>query len=619
MKGVRSRIGVGIAALLLLAGLAVISGASAKSGGSEKKAAISPIPAFSAGQVSAVPTTDWIGVHGNVGNQQYSALTQINKSTVKNLKIAWHSHVVIPTKTKPNFTGVSAESEAIEYKGTMYIPDPKGNVYAIDASTGERLWYHKFVPPPHYTPFIQTSRGLAMGDGNVYQAAMDDSVSALDQSTGRSKWKTIVGNWKVGGSLTAAPMYVNGLVIVGESGGDGGNRCKVVAMDAKTGKVKWVFQVIPTSGVGANTWPAHRAFLGGGALWSSPAVDTKLGLVYIAVGNPIPYNGNVRGPGDELFTESVVALHLNTGKYAWHYQTVHHDIWDYDSAANGVELFDLKVNGRMRQGIAQAGKTGWVYILDRRTGKPLIGITEQPVPQSQYMNTSATQPIPKGQPFADQCAPKSWANWKAPDGNPVTVACLFFPYNDTNYTAFAPSALGGSDWPPTSYDVSTGNLVVCAKNSSSAWKALPTEQSDKLKPLGNFFQVDGLYPPKGSPAKSPVGTVVAMNMRTNMRVWTVKFPAGDMCYSGILTTAGGLVFVGRANGTLQAYDANTGKLLWTSPKLAASVGAAPMTWSMNGKQYVGVYAGGNGIGSSFGSLPNRFGSELYAFALPSSA
>jgi quinohemoprotein ethanol dehydrogenase len=386
-----------------------------------------------------------------------------------------------------------------------------------------------------------------------------------------------------------------------------------VALAAKTGKVKWSFSVIPTGKeIGANTWPAKRAWVGGGAIWNTPAVDTDLGLVYVGVGNPVPYNGNVRGPGDELFTESVLALHINTGKYAWHYQTVHHDIWDYDTAANGVQLFDLEIKGQMRKALAQPGKTGWVYILDRKTGKPILGINEKPVPQNASQHTAATQPIPVGQPCSTQCAPKSWAN-----GKPVTLGCLYTPYDDQHYTAFAPSALGGADWPPTSYSQRTGLLYICSKNSSTAWKALPEEQAGKLKPLGNFFQVDGLFPAKGSPAQYPTGTLVAMNMRSNRVSWTTKFPVGDMCYSGMLATRGGLVFVGRSNGTLQAYNDLNGKLLWTSPQLLASIGAAAMTYEVNGKQYVAVYAGGNGLTQSFGTVKPKFGSELYAVALPS--
>jgi PQQ-dependent dehydrogenase (methanol/ethanol family) len=499
----------------------------------------------------------------------------------------------------------------------MYMPDAKGNVFAMDATTGERLWYYKYKPEKHFTPLLQTSRGVAIGAGQVYMAQTDDHIVALDQATGRVKWDTRVGDWKRGDSMTAAPMYADGMVISGVAGGDAGARCQVVALDAKTGKVKWRFYVIPTGNqVGANTWPAKRAWVGGGAIWNTPAVDQKLGLVYVGVGNPVPYNGNVRGPGDELFTESLLAIHLKTGKYAWHFQEVHHDIWDYDAAANGVELFDLKIKGAMRHAIAQVGKTGWVYILDRKTGKPILGINEKKVPQEAAQHTAATQPVPVGQSFSMQCAPKAWASWKAPDKQPVKVGCIFTPYNDQHYTAFAPSALGGADWPPTSYSQRSGELYICSKDSSTAWKALPQAQAGKLKPLGNFFQIEGLFAQKGSPATASVGSVVAMNMRSNRVSWRVNFPVGDPCYSGVVSTRGGLVFVGRNNNTLQAYDDLTGKLLWTSPKLLASVNAAPMVYSVNGKEYVAVYAGGNSLVGIAGTAKNVGGSELYAFALP---
>jgi len=597
---------------LLVAGASLVSIA----GATGKRSAIAPIPSFSASELAATPTKDWVGVHGNTMNQQFSGLTQINRANVGKLKIAWHTKVFIPTKGKPSFTGSLAEAEPVEYNGTMYMPDAKGNVYAFDATTGERLWYYKYKTPPHFTSLLQTSRGVAIGDGQVFMAETDGQVIGLDQATGRPKWVTTVGDFKKGVTFTAAPLYVDNLVIVGESGGDSGAPCQLVALDANTGKVKWRFDAIPTGKeFGANTW-SNRIYTGGGAMWSSPAVDTKLGLVYIAVGNPIPYNGADRGPGDNLFTESVVAVHLSNGKYAWHFQEVRHDNWDYDPAANGVELFDLKIKGQMRHAIAQAGKTGWVYILDRATGKPILGMNMRPVPQNASQHTAPTQPIPVGQPFSMQCAPAAWKSWKAPDGKPVTVGCIFAPYDDTHFTAFAPTALGGADWPPSSYSPRTGYLYICSKDSSSAWKALPPTTAGHLKPLGNFFQIDGLFGMKNSPASHAQGTVVAMNMRSNRIAWEVRFAGTeDPCYSGVLSTRGGLVFVGRNNGTLQAYNDLTGKLVWTSPKLAAGVNAAPITYSVNGKQYVVVYAGGNGLLGLTGFKAPKSGSDLYAFAL----
>jgi len=606
----------GIRALFVLLVVGSVVTAVAYSA-NKRSHAIEPIPAFTPAELTAEQSDNWPTARGDIYNRQFSAAQAITKANVKGLKIAWHTRVQVPTKGKPNFTGSFAEAEPVVYGGTMYMPDSKGNVFAFDAVTGERLWYYKPKYPKGFAAGLPTSRGVVIGDGKVFMAQTDASIVGLDQSTGRVAWKTVVGDFKQGYFFTSPPTYVNGMLIVGTSGGDFGARCKVVALDGKTGKVKWTFFVIPTGKqIGANTWPAHRVYTGGGAVWAPLVVDPALGSVYVGVGNPIPYNGNVRGKGRELFTESVVALNMNTGKYRWHYQTVHHDIWDYDTAANPLVAFDLTIKGAPRQAIASMGKTGWVYLLDRRNGKPILGIPEKRVPQSPVQHTYPTQPVPIGEPFAAQCAPSSWKNWKAPDGKPVKVGCIFTPYNGRQYTAFAPAALGGVDWPPSSFSPRTGYMYICSKDSSAAWKALPYKEASQLKPLGNFFQIEGLSAQKGSPAQKSQGKVVAMNMRTNRRAWTAPFPVGDICYSGILSTGGGLVFVGRNNQTLQAYDDSTGKLLWTSPQLIASVAAPPMTYQVDGKQYVAVYAGGNGIAAGSGTVKVKYGSDLYTFALP---
>jgi quinohemoprotein ethanol dehydrogenase len=610
MKGIR-------ALLVLLVAGAVL--ATVAWSASSKTHAISPIPAFTASDLTAEPGANWVTARGDMYNRQYSSLDKINKSNVKQLKIAWHTRVAIPTKGKPNFTGAFSEAEPVVFDGTMYMPDSKGNVFAFDAVTGERLWYYKPKYPKNFASGLPTSRGVVIGDGKVFMAQTDGNIVGLDQGTGRVAWKTHAGNYKLGYFFTSPPTYYNGMLIIGQSGGDFGARCQVLGLDAKTGKIKWRFNVIPVGkDLGANTWPKKRAYLGGGAIWAPLTVDPALGLVYVGVGNPVPYNGNVRGAGKELFTESVVALHVDSGKYAWHFQEVHHDIWDYDTAATPLVLFDLKIKGQDRKALASMGKTGWVYILDRRTGVPILGIPEKKVPQEPSQHTWPTQPIPNGEPFAAQCANKAlWSKWKAPDGKPVKIGCAFTPYNDKHYTVFAPTALGGTDWPPSSYSSKTGYMYICSKDSSGAWKALPPVKAGGLKPLGNFFQIEGLFQPKGSPGLKPLGKVVAMNMRTNKRVWSAAFSPGDMCYSGIMSTAGGLVFVGRNDGHLQAYDDFTGKLLWTSPKLIASVGAPPMTYTVNDKQYVAVYAGGNGIEAGSATAKIKYGSDLYTFALPS--
>ena len=613
MKGITALVALVIASAVL-AVVALNATASSKA-----THAINPIPAFTPAQLTAAPGNDWVTSRGDMYNRQFSSLSAITASNVSQLKVAWHTRVAIPTKGKPNFTGSSAEAEPVEYNGTVYMPDSTGNVFAFDAVTGERLWYYKPKYPKGFAASLPTSRGVSIGDGKVFMAQTDASIVGLDQSTGRVSWKTVVGNYKDGYSFTSPPVYVNGVLIAGTSGGDSGARCKVVGINAKTGKIMWTYYVIPTgNALGSNTWPKKRAYLGGGAVWAALTVDPALGDVYVGVGNPIPYNGNVRGKGKELFTESVLALNYRTGKYKWHFQEVHHDIWDYDTAANPLVLFDLNIKGKMRHAVASIGKTGWVYILDRKTGKPVLGINEKKVPQSAVQHTWPTQPIPVGQPFAAQCPDrKLWKGYKAPDGKPYNFGCLFTPYSSDHYTVFAPTALGGADWPPSSYSNKTGYLYICSKDSSGAWKALPEVKAGSLKPLGNFFQVEGLFQKKGSPGTLALGKVVAMNMRTNKKVWEAPFGHGDLCYSGVMSTQGGLVFVGRNNGTFQAYSDTTGKLLWSSPKLVASIAAPPMTYSVNGKQYVAVYAGGNGLAASFGTSKVTYGSDLYTFALPS--
>ncbi|HVU76802.1 MAG TPA: PQQ-binding-like beta-propeller repeat protein [Gaiellaceae bacterium] len=595
--------------------IAAVAGVTLRSASASTKD-ISPIPAFSTSQLTAAPGNDWLTSKGDIWNRNFSSLDQINQSNVNKLKLAWHTRVVVPG-AKANFNGVSDEAEPVEYGGTLYMPDSKGDVFAFDAATGERLWYYKPKYPKGFAPGLPTSRGIAIGNGKVYMAQTDASVVGLDQATGRVSWKTQVGDWKSGYFFTAPPTYVDGTLYIGTSGGDFGAASKVVAINASTGKVKWSFNLIPRGKeLGAKTW-AKGDYNGGGAVWEPLTVDPAAGLVYVGVGNPIPYNGIVRGYGDDLFTESVVALHTSNGKLKWYYQTVHHDIWDYDTAANPLVVFDAKIKGQTRHVIASMGKTGWVYELDRITGKPVLGIKEKKVPQLAQMHTAKTQPIPVGQPFAAQCAPQAWKKWKAPDGKPVQVGCIFTPYGTDHYTAFAPTALGGADWPPSSYSPKTGYMYICSKDASSAWKALPITKKTKLQPLGNFFQIDGLFSPPGTPGRKAVGTVVAMDMRTNTRAWRASFPAGDMCYSGVTSTQGGLVFVGRNNGTLQAYSDTTGKLLWTSPKYPQSIAAPAMTYSLNGKQYVAVYAGGNSISAGSGTVKVKYGSDLYVFALPS--
>jgi PQQ-dependent dehydrogenase (methanol/ethanol family) len=596
-----------VVAFVAVASLALVVAATAGN-----KATPVPSPAFNAKQLTAASGDDWLGWNGNVYNQRYSTLNEINATNVKQLKIAWTRKMTIPgVKAKVGALGVFAEQSPVVYKGIMYMPDASGNTWAFDGGSGERIWTQQAKFPKGLTPLLP-SRGVAQGDGKVYIGLGDATITAMDQSTGRIVWKKAIADWKDGYYFTNAPTYYKGMILTGTSGGDSGARAFVVALDAKTGKEKWRFWVIPQKkgDPGYWTWPKKKAFLGGGAMWNTPTVDPELGLMYILVGNPIPYSGVIRGSGQELFTDSILALNIKNGKLRWYHQMVHHDIWDLDPT-NPTILFDLP-NGV--KGVAHAGKTGFLYLYNRKTGKPLYGMPEKKVPQLASVHTYPTQPYPVGDPFSKQCATKSaYAGKKAPDGGAYKVGCIFTPYDDKGFVAFAPAALGGANWPPSSYSPDTGYMYICSKDSESAWRAIP-EEDQKLKALGDFAQIEGLTPGEGVNVPS-TGRIVAMNLRNNRLVWSVKWPT--ICYSGITTTAGNLLFVGNNEGYLNAYNAKTGALVWKSPKLKGGVNAPPVTYTANGKQYVAVFAGGNGIASIFGGSKPFYGSTFYAFALPS--
>ena len=434
------------------------------------------------------------------------------------LKIAWHTRVAIPTKGKPNFTGAFSEAEPVVYGGTMYMPDTKGNVFAFDAVTGERLWFYKPKYPKGFSSGLPTSRGVVIGDGKVFMAQTDGNIVGLDQSTGRVVWKTNAGDYKQGYFFTSPPTYYNGTLVIGQSGGDFGARCKVLGLDAKTGKIKWHFNVIPVGKeLGSDTWPKKRAYLGGGAVWAPLTVDPALGLVYIGVGNPVPYNGVQRGKGKELFTESVVALNASTGKYRWHYQEVHHDIWDYDTAANPLVLFDLTIKGTPAEGAREHGqdRLGLHPRPPERQAHPRHPGEEGAADAAQH--TYPTQPIPNGDPFAAQCADqKVWSKWKAPDGKPVKVGCIFTPYDDKSVHGVRADRPRRHRLAAVELQLEDGLHVHLLEGQLGRVEG-PTsgEGGPALKPLGNFFQIEGLFPPKGSPGLKPVGRVVAMNMRTN--------------------------------------------------------------------------------------------------------
>ena len=523
---------------------------------------------------------EWLSYGGNLFNQRYSSLDQINTSNVAQLKGAWTYH------TGSSSDASSFESSPIVSGGIMYLTGPQSQVYALDAKTGSELW--KYIPDYGGTQVAgvsgapalplccgQVNRGVAIGDGRVYLAQLDDKITALDARTGNLLWTTEDDDPRAGYSQTMAPLFYNGMVVVGVSGAEYEIRGHVTAYDAATGTQMWRFFTIPQPGdVGSETWPQGSDMwqFGGGSMWQTPAVDPDLGMMYIAVGNPSPDLDGTQRAGNNLFTESIVALDLKTGKYRWHFQEVHHDIWDYDSISPNV-LFDVQMNGKTVKGLGQAGKTGWLYLLDRTNGQPLVGIDEKAVPQLGSQNTAPTQPFPIGDSFVPQACTESIANYP--------TSGIFTPFRD-DPILICPGANGGTEWSPSSYSPLTNLMYVCGIHQPQVWTAKPDKIEQGTLRLGSAF----VTPPGGHTS----GTFTALDVRTNRIAWQANLD--QMCIGGSLATAGGLVFTGEGNGNADAYDAKSGNRLWQF-QTGAGANSPPMTYSIDGQQYVAIASGGN--------------------------
>jgi alcohol dehydrogenase (cytochrome c) len=547
-------------------------------------AAAQPIaraPAFNAERLSTLPTDEWITNGGTLANQRYSPLTLINRDNVAGLKGKWRTGM--GSGATP---GNSGQAQILVYEGVLYIVNGDNDVFAIGVESGEILWtYHGNPDPQAGNPFGRSSRGVALGEGKVYVGLLDATLAALDQRTGEELWRVEVAPWREGYSITSAPLYYDGMVITGVSGGVMGRRGRVTAYDADDGSQRWVFFTIPGPGeLGHDTWPQDgNAWQHGGApVWQTPAVDPELGMIYFSTGNPGPVlNGAIR-PGDNLFNNSIVALDADTGEYRWHFQQVRHDIWDYDSP-NPIVLFEAEYDGERRRGLVQVGKTGWAYILDRVTGEPLIGIEDRPVPQEPRQATAATQPYPLGDPIVPQeidIVPEE-ARLLPGTGEILNNGRIFTPFW-TDRIMVKPAAQGGANWPPSSFDPETNLLYVCATDRIGSYAvSLPLEP-----PVDNRPYFGGSLGQSRAPDR---GIFAALDVRTNRLVWRQQWR--DTCYSGSVVTRGGLVFVGRSDGRLTALDKRNGEKLWEF-MTDAGVNSTVTTFEHGGAQYVAVHAGG---------------------------
>ena len=553
-----------------------------------------PGTAASAQELATLPKTNWLKNGGNFSNQNYSPLTKINRETVSRVKGVWRTHL------EGSGLGVkySGEAQPLVQDGVIYVVTGADDVFALSVTTGSILWTHKGGLPDAIPTVCcgWTSRGVALGDGKVYAGQLDGRLLALDQKSGEPVWSIQAERWQNGYTITAAPLYYNGMVIVGFAGGENGTRGRVKAFDAKDGRLLWTFYTIPGPGeIGHDTWPQNNdAWLhGGGTVWQTPAVDPELGLIYFTTGNPGPdFNGKIRA-GDNLFSTSMVAIDAATGKYRWHFQQIHHDLWDYDGPSP-VVLFDVTISGRVRKAAAEPNKAGWVYILDRTNGKPLIGIDEMPVPQEPRQATSKTQPIPRGDAFVPQSVDI------APEDFPlVNQGRIFTPFWKDAIVA-KPGARGGANWPPSSYDPTTNLFYVCATDAANLFRG--GEDDQKITPEGTRYLGSAFG---GAPLPAS-GIFAALDMKTNRLVWQQRWK--ESCYSGSVTTAGGLVFTGRNDGRLTALNSSTGKRLWEF-QTGAGMNAPVSVFEYDGEEYVVAYS----AGSLFAGSPR--GDSVWLFSV----
>jgi quinohemoprotein ethanol dehydrogenase len=578
------------------------------------------IPTFQTSDFSATPGDNWIVQEGNLAGQRHSSLTGISAANVTGLKQVWH--VKLTTPTAEPLLQLGGEAPQLEYNGTIFAEDEYGRVYARNATTGASTWVYEphskkiNIPAKDQGVFKiagpwASTRGLAIDSGKVFAEEQTGKVVALDASTGKQVWANQISPSSMGIGLSQPPTIYDGMVLGATSGGDTGFPCYSFALDEKTGKTLWKFSYIPQKSdpIGYKTWSHPLPFYGGGAEWNANTVDPKNGLVYYGIGNPIPYAGLLRGPGKEYYTDGVLALHAKTGKFAWFFQEVHHDIWDADQSQQ-----PMLANRNGKDVIVSANKDGLWYVLDADTGKPVIPVTEMKVQQSKAAHTYPTQPIPATDPLVPQNVPNraKWKGLTAPDVKPFNIgpggpAGSFTAIDSSRYSVTAAFGQGASGNKPASID---GNVLIEETTPGfSTFQAIPNSEVGKL----SYFNFNAILDLKigalkGTPAAASGTRLEAMDVNTGKMLWKVdritptnptKIATATPFSGGVLTSNGIIWATGGSH--LQAFSEKTGKLLWSSPALAGQSLGPPTTYAVGGRQFVTTLIAGSG--------------DLYAFAL----
>jgi alcohol dehydrogenase (cytochrome c) len=544
------------------------------------------------GIASMASAQNWPMYGGDSGNTRFSSSNQINTGNVNKLKVQWALQLG---------TNRSQESTPILVGDTLFVTSSFGpkNTFAVDAKTGQVKWtYQPDIPKgiEQYACCDVNNRGVAHADGRIFVGRLDAHVVALDAKTGKELWKTQVVDYTGGSVITSPPTLVKNLVITGFGGGEYGVRGAIVALDQATGKEVWRTQTVPQPGEpGGDTWKGDSGKLGGAVAWHIGSYDPKLNLVYYGTSNPSPWSASVRGNDSSdigkfsnLYSASVLAMNADTGKISWHYQFTPHDAWDYDGV-NELVFADYPVDGKKVPVIMQANRNGFFYVIDRANGKLL----------------SAKQYI-EGVNWATGIDMKT--------GTPIEAAGnAKRPGMKRKATDICPNLIGGKNWMPVSYSAQTGLVYIPTMNLCMDLEGIQTDYKRGAFYLGVNFDL-GKVGPGGH-----MGGVKAWDPVAQKQVW---FNKEDLPFTGgMMSTAGNLLFHGDIKGWFKAVDAKTGKELWKF-NTGSGISAAPMTYTLDGKQYVAVVSGRTqSIPAFFGALGEKMvaaspeGGTLYVFAL----
>jgi len=512
---------------------------------------------------------EWITYNGSPSEQRYSPIDQINDKNVSDLKLAWRF---------PTGSNRGLEATPLVVDGVMYTTAPWSVVFALDARTGEQIWTWDPKVPKEYGQKAccdVVNRGVAVYKGNVYVATLDGRLAALDAATGKVVWEEQTTDKAKPYTITGAPRVANGLVLIGNGGSEFGVRGYVSAYDAEKGKLAWRTYTVPGDPdkpfeseaieEAAKTWKGAGEALkqgAGGTSWDAITYDPELNLIYFGTGNGVAWDRDTRSPGggDNLYLTSIIAVFADTGKVKWHYQLVPGDTWDFD-ACQQLVLADLKIDGKIRKVLMQAPKEGFFYVIDRETGKLI----------------SAKQ-------YADKVTWAKGIDMKT--GRPVENPDQRYAKGKTSLVM--PSAFGAHNWHPMSFSPKTGLVYIPAQETGGAFAK---EEDFKIKPGIWNLAVDLNQFRALNRTNAGTGHLLAWDPVKQKTAWRVQH--NYLWNGGTLATGGNLVFQGTSDMRFVAYSADKGKKLWETP-VESGIIAGPMTYTVDGVQYVTVNAGWGG-------------------------